>query len=230
MKITLVLKESIYDCKIKITDSKGSRYYYITALLDDETITPFVTADVFDNDFDLTLIPIMPDTKSMLNDFEDNNWKDKFAKKAAKVLFSSLEKAILRVGCTYRAKGIQDGDRLDINLQSYTFGTFDRYGLLELIPMMYIFFEASVFNKRFCLINTYETNRKDVLKFAKTLMLTGILGNGLFVTMLTYPIQVGRVKRLTKNKRISKVLRKFNSLSDEDRQKFLDKQEKFFDS
>lgn len=230
MKITLVLKESIYDCKIKTTDSKGSRYYYITALLDDETITPFVTAEVFDNDFDLTLIPIMPDTKSMLNDFEDNNWKDKFAKKAAKVLFSSLEKAILRVGCTYRAKGIQDGDRLDINLQSYTFGTFDRYGLLELIPMMYIFFEASVFNKRFCLIDAYETNRKDVLKFAKTLMLTSILGNGLFVTLLTYPIQVGRIKRLTRNRRISKVLRKFNSLSDEDRQKFLDKQEKFFDS
>ena len=229
MKITLVLKESIFDCKIKITDSKGSRYYYISTLFDDEATTPFVTAEVFDNDFDLTLIPIAPDTKSILNEFEDNTWKDKFAKKAAKVLFSSLEKAILRVGCTYRAEGIQDGDRLDINIQSYTFGTFDRYGLLELLPMMYMFFEASVFNKRFCLIDSYETNRKDVLKVAKTLMLTGILGNGLFVTMLTYPIQVGRVKRLTKNKRISKVLRKFNSLSDAERQKFLDKQEKFFD-
>lgn len=229
MKITLALKESIYDCKIQITDSRGISYYYISALCDDETVTPFITAEFFDNAFDLTLIPIMPDTNSMLNDFEENSRKDKFAKKATKVLFSSLEKAILRVGCTYRVEQVQDGDRLNINLQTYTFGTFDRFDLLELIPMMYMFFEVSHFNKLFKLKEAYETNRKDVLKFAKTFALTDILGNGLFVTLFTYPIQVGRIKRLTKNKKISKTLTKFNNLSDVERQQFLDKQEKFFD-
>ena len=229
MKITLVLKESIYDCKIQITDSIESRYYYISALCEDENVTPFITAEIYDNDFDLTLIPIMPDTTSMLNDFEENNWKDKFAKKAIKILSSSLEKAILRVGCTYRVEQVQDGDRLDINLQTYTFGTFDRFDLLELMPMMYMFFEVFNFNKLFKLKEAFETNRKDVLRFAKTFALTDILGNGLFLTLFTYPIQVSRIKRLTKNKKISKVLTKFNNLSDTERQRFLEKQEKFFD-
>ena len=229
MKITLVLKESIYDCKIKISDSHGERYYYISALCEDETVTPFITAEIYDNDFDLTLIPIMPDTTSMLNDFEENNWKDKLAKKATKVLFSSLEKAILHVGCTYRVEQVQDGDRLDINLQTYTFGTFDRFDLLELIPMMYMFFEVSNFNDLFNLIDAYETNRRDVLKFAKMFAFADVLGNGFFLTLFTYPIQVSRVKRLTKNKKISKVLTKFNNLSDVERQRFLEKQEKFFD-
>lgn len=229
MKITLVLKESIYDCKIQITDSRGSRNYYISALCEDETVTPFITAEIYDNGFDLTLIPIMPDTTSMLNDFEENNWKDKFAKKAAKVLFSSLKKAILRVGCTYRVEQVQDRDRIDINLQTYTFGTFDHFDLLELIPMMYMFFEVLNFNKLFKLKEAFATNRKDVLKFAKTLALTDILGNGLFLTLFTYPIQVGRIKRLTKDKKISKLLAKFNNLSDTERQSYLEKQEKFFD-
>jgi len=229
MKVTLVLKESIYDCKIQITDSRGSRYYYISALCEDENVTPFITAEIYNNDFDLTLIPIMPDTTSMLDDFEENNWKDKFAKKATKGLFSSLEKAILRVGCTYRVEQVQDGDRLDINLQTYTFGIFDRFDLLELIPMMYMFFEVFNCNKLSKLKEAFETNRKDVLKFAKTFALTDILGNGLFLTLFTYPIQVGRIKRLTKDKKTSKLLAKFNNLSNTERQRFLEKQEKFFD-
>ena len=95
--------------------------------------------------------------------------------------------------------------------------------------MMYMFFEVSNFNNLFNLIDAYETNRRDVLKFAKTFAFADILGNGFFLTLFTYPIQVSRVKRLTKNRKISKVLTKFNNLSDVERQRFLEKQEKFFD-
>lgn len=229
MKISLALKESIYDCKIKIIDSHGERYYYISALCEEEATSSSITAEVFDNDFDLTLIPIMPDTNSMLNDFEENNWKDRFAKKATKVLFSSLEKAILRVGCTYRVEQAHDGDRLDINLQTYILGTFDRFDILEFVPMCYMFFEVANFNEYYKLTDAYETNRKDVLKFAKTFAFAEVLGNGFFATLFTYPIQVSRAKHLTKNKKIAKVLTKFNNLSDTERQRFLEKQEKFLD-
>ncbi len=229
MKITLLLKESIYDCKIKISDSYGERYYYISSLCEEGITSSSITAEVFDSEFDLTLIPIVPDTSRILNDFEENNWKDKFAKKATKVLFSSLEKIILNVGCIYHIEQIQGGDRLDINLQAYALETFDRFDLLELIPVMYIFFEVSNFNNLFKLKDAYETNRKDVLKFEKIFSLTDILGNGLFLTLFTYPIQVGRVKRLTRNKKILKALTKFNNLSDTERQRFLEKQKKFFD-
>lgn len=228
MKITLVLKESIYDCKIKISDSQGERYYYIPALCE-EGMTSSIIAEVFDNEFSLSLVPITADIKSTLNEIEENDWKDKLAKKTTGFLMNSLDKMILRVGCNYHIKGLQDGDRLDITLQNYVFGTFDKFDILELVPMCYMFFEVANFNEYYKLTDAYETNRKDVLKFAKTFAFADVLGNGFFLTLFTYPIQVSRVKRLTKNKKISKVLTNFNNLTDTERQRFLEKQEKFFD-
>lgn len=229
MKIFLVLKESIYDCKIKISDSQGERCYYISALCEKEMTSSSITAEVFDNEFSLSLIPITADVKSALEEIEENDWKDRLAKKATGFLINSLDNMILRVGCNYHIEGLQDGDRLDITLQSYAFGTFDRFDILELVPICYTFFEVANFNEYYKLTNAYETNRKDVLKFAKTFAFADVLGNGFFLTLFTYPIQVSRVKRLTKNKKISKVLTKFNNLSDAERQRFLEKQEKFFD-
>ncbi len=214
MKITLVLKQSIYDCNIKITDSHGERYYYISVLCEEEKNFPSITAEVFDNDFTLSLIPIMVDTKSILNEFEENDWKDKLAKKAGKFLLDSLDKMILRVGCDYNIVGLQDGDRLDITLQNYVFETFDKLEIFE-VPMIYSFFEVANFDDFYKLTDAYETNRKDMLKFAKTLAFTDILGNGLFLTLFTYPIQVRRIKRLTNNKKIFKTLKK--------QEKFLDR-------
>ena len=229
MKISLVLKESIYDCKIKISDSHGERYYYISALCEEGMTSSSIIAEVFDNEFSLSLVPITADVKSALNEIEENDWKDKLAKKTTGFLMNSLDKMILRVGCNYHIKGLQDGDRLDITLQNYVFGTFDKFDILELVPMCYMFFEVANFNEYYKLTDAYETNRKDVLKFAKTFAFANVLGNGFFLTLFTYPIQVSRVKRLTKNKKISKVLTNFNNLTDTERQRFLEKQEKFFD-
>ena len=229
MKITLVLKESIYDCKIKISDSHGERYYHLSPLCESGTTSSSVVAEVFDNDFSLSLVPITADVKSTLIEMEENDWKDKLAKTAACFLMDSLDKMILHVGCNYHIKDLQDGDRLDISMQSYAFGMFDRFDLLELVPVCYVFFEVVNFNKYYKLTDAYESNRKDVLKFAKRFAFSDGLGNGFFLSLLTYPIQVSRVKHLTKNKKISKVLTKFNHFSDVERQRFLEKQEKFFD-
>lgn len=228
MRISLVLKESIYDCEVKIADSHGERYYCISALCEVGKASSSITVEVFDNEFSLSLIPTMADVKSVLNEFEADTRKKKFAKKATGFLMNSLDKMILRVGCNYHIKGLQDGDRLDIILQNYVFGTFDKFDVLELVPMCYTFFEVANFNEYYKLTDAYETNRKDVLKFAKTFAFADVLGNGFFLTLFTYPIQVSRVKRLTKNKKISKVLTKFSNLSDAERQRFLEKQEKFF--
>ncbi len=229
MKICLALKDSIYDCIIKITDSHGERQYYISALGDEELKYSSISAEVFDNDFSLSVIPIIADVNSALNEVEATDWKEKFAKKACSFLMNTLDKSILQVGCNYFIIGLQDGDRLDITLQIYAFGAFDRFNILELIPMCYTFFEVSNFNKYYKLTDAYGLNRKDVLKFAKTLAFTEAFGNGLFA-LFTYPIQVSRVKHLTRNRKISKTLTKFNNMSNTQRQRFLEKQEKFFDS
>ncbi len=229
MKITLALSESIYDCKIEITDSNGSRDYYIPALEVGADTASYVTADIFDNDFDLKLTPVAINIKPTLGELEDTNWKDKFAKKTVDVLFSFVNKIMLQVECTYRVENVQDGDRLDINLQAYVFGRFDRFDLLELIPACYIFFEASSFNSRYRLTEAKAKNRKEVMRSARGLALTDLLGNGFFETLIAYPIQVNRMRYITSDKTVKKRLTRFNNLSESERQKFLDKQEKFFD-
>ena len=224
MRITLVLKESIYDCKIKITDSRGERDYYISAL-SEETNSSSIIVEIFDEEFSLSLTPIMANADCALDELEENNWKDRFAKKATRSLMNSFDKMILRVGCDYNIVGLQDGDRLDITMQNFAFGTFD---VLEILPMVYSFFEVANFNNFYKLTDAYETNRKDVLKFAKKFALTEMFVNGLLGILLIYPIQVGIIKHLSKNKKIFKTLKKFNNMSDNERQKFLEKQEKRF--
>ncbi len=222
MKLLLVLKESLYDCKIHITDSMGNRDYYLYALCEDTAPLPSVEIEFFDNNFILSLIPIMPNTDSIINEVEENTWKDKFSKKATKALFKTISHTFLRVGCDYLITDMQDGDRLDIDLQHYPFDTSDIAMALDLVPIEYMFFEVSNFNKRFELTNAYATNRKDVLRFAKTFIFSEIIGEGLF-GFFTYPIQMHRIKRLTKNKKIFKTLAKFNTSSDMEREKILDK-------
>lgn len=226
MGIILYLKESVYDCKIIITDSHGERYYNISAVYGEERQPSSIVAEVYDNEFSLCLIPMMAYTKSDIDEWEPTGLKDKLAKKASKFLLSAMDKMILRVGCTYHIVGLEDGDRLDITLQSYAFGTFDRFDILELLPMCYTFFEVSNFNDYYKLTDAYETNRKDVLKFAKTLSLADMLGNELLFTIFTYPIQVLRIKHLTKNKKIFKVLTRFNNLDFTEKQRFIEKQGK----
>lgn len=228
MKIRFTLKESIYDCKLQITDAQGSRYYLISALKENASSEQHAEIEVYGNTFDLALIPIMPDVKSALNELEQTSWKDKLAKKAMNVLVSVTDKMLLRVGCNYHIQGLREQDRIDITLQSYVFGTFDRFDLLELIPMAYMFFEASTCSTRFAPVAPYGINRKTVIKAAKALALTDILGNGFFALLFSYPIQVGRIKRLSKDKKICKTLSRLHNMSDSERQKFFQKQESFF--
>lgn len=221
MRISLVLKQSLYDCKIKITDSKGERVYYISVLGEEEKDPAPILADVFDNEFSISLIPTIGDKAAMLNEFETTNWKDKLIKKVGSFLLDTFDRMPLHVGCDYHIVGLQEGDSLDITMQSYVFDAFDRFNLLELIPVMYIFFEPSNSNKLYKLTDAYGINRKDALKFARGFAV---------LSLLTYPIQMARVKYLTRNKKVKKVLTKFNNLSDVERQKFFEKQEKYMNN
>ncbi len=229
MQVLIVLNESLYDCDLQINDLQGSRHYFLSAMDDNKDNDLCINIEVFSNEFDFIITPLLPDINSTINELNKNDWKDKMAKTAMKILSSFVDKTILRVSCQYRINDIQDGDRLDITMQNYFFGTFDRFDLLGLLPMCYAFFEVSNFNHRFKLTNAYATNRKDVVKSARTISTASMLGNGLFTTLFTYPFQVGRIKRLTKNRKIRKTLIKFNNLSYTQRQRFLEKQEKFLD-
>lgn len=229
MKISFALNEGMFNCKMQITDAYGSRAFIIPALSDSEAPPPDVTIDIRGSEFHLSLIPLMPDTTSIMDDPEENDWKDKLANKAANFFISAVGKICFRVGCDYHISGLQDGDKLEIGSQIYAFGKYDRFDFLELFPVAYAFFEVSHSNQYFTLLNAYETNRKDYLKAAKLYAITEAFGCGIFLGIFIYPFQISRVKRLTKNRKIVKVLKKFNALSEADRKCFLEKQDKFTD-
>ncbi|MBE6789174.1 MAG: hypothetical protein E7539_05850 [Ruminococcaceae bacterium] len=228
MKIIFMLKESIFDCKLQITDLQGSRYYLISPFSENDISQQYLTIDIYGTEFDLTLTPLMPDINSALDEIEENSWLDKLAKNAGKLLGKSLDKILLRVGCTYHIQDAQQGDRLDITMQGYPFGTFDRFGLLELLPMIYFFFEVSSFNKRFKPLKAFETNRKDVIKASRVLALSMSLGNSILAPF-SYMIQMSRIKRLSKNRKIFRVISKFHNMSDAERKKFEEKIDKLVD-
>ena len=89
--------------------------------------------------------------------------------------------------------------------------------------MAYMFFEAT-YNGLLCeCSDAFATNRKEVVSSAKKLMLIDF---GLHL-VFTYPIQVGRIKKLTSDKKVKSTLIKFNRLDEKERQKVLDKKEEF---
>lgn len=226
MKITFMLKDSSCDCKIQITDQQGIRYYYITTSHEDVTTNRYITVEIFSDEFDLMIVPITPDFNSMIEDVETRSWMDRVAKKAAKVLGEAVDKGALRVGCNYYIKGLQDGDRLDIDLQSYIFGTFAQYLWLDLPPMIFVYYEVSNFNNRYEPYNAFGINRKDVIKTYRAFAFADSFDLGLLFSLISYPILMGRIRHLSKNKKIFKTIRKFHNMSEEQRQKVLENMEK----
>ena len=67
-------------------------FYLIPAISSNELSEQYITVDVYGSEFVLALNPLIPDCEQILNEFEENNWIDKFAKKAGKAIFSSLKK------------------------------------------------------------------------------------------------------------------------------------------
>ena len=220
MKVSLIISSSLYNCEVIVKDRLESKNYIVN--LEDKQ-SDLLEIDVESANFELTLIPRMADYQSASLDMEIQNWKDKLAQKVGNALCSMLDKTLLRVGCTYTVSGIKEKDVIYVSGQEYCFGIFDKFDLFELIPMAYMFFEASC-NGVLCeCSDAFAMNRKQVISSAKKFVL---LDFGLHL-IFTYPIQVGRIKKLTSDRNIKKTLVKFNKLSEKERQEVLDKKEKF---
>lgn len=223
MKVFLHISDSIFSCNIEITDASGTQSHFVS-LEEAEPDRPYeMEIDVGSPDFTLTVIPNVDHYKAVLSDMEIQNWKDKLAKKVGNALLSMLDHSMLRVGCAYVITEAVENDVIHIRGQEYVFGTFDKLDLFGLIPMVYTFFEASR-NGVLCRCSTaFPTNRKEVISHAKKLALCNF---GLQL-IFTYPFQMGRIKRLTTDRKVRKTLTKFNQLSEQNRKKVLARKEKF---
>ncbi len=220
MKVSLIISNSLYNCEVIIKDLFGSKNY--TVNLQDKQ-SDLLEIDIESSSFELTLVPKMVDYQFASSNMEIQNWKDKLAQKVGNALCSMLDKMLLRVGCTYIISGIKENDVIYVSGQEYVFGTFDKFDLFEFIPMAYMFFEVSCRGVLFECSNAFAINRKEVISSAKKLV---CLDFGLHL-IFTYPIQVGRIKKLTSRRKVNKTLIKFTKLNEKERQKVLDKKEKF---
>jgi hypothetical protein len=220
MKLSLFFSNSLYNCEAIIKDISGIKKY-VTNFEDEQS--DFMEIDVESSSFELTVIPKMPDYKSAFLDMEVQNWKDWLAQKVGNALCSTLDKMLLRVGCTYMISDTKENDIICICGQEYIFGTFDKFDLFELVPMAYMFFEASCNGDLCKCSDAFALNRKEVISSAKKLILIDF---GLHL-LFTYPIQIGRIKKLTSDRKVKGTLIKFNMLDKKEREKILNKKEEF---
>ena len=220
MRLSFDFSNSPYDCEVIIKD-RSEIHNYVVNVSDKQS--DLLEIDVESSRFELTLIPKMPDYKSAFSDMEIQNFKDRLAQKIGNTLCSVLDKMLLRVGCTYMISDTKENDIICICGQEYIFGRFDKFDLFELVPMAYMFFEASC-NGDICKCSdAFAMNRKDVVSSAKKLVLIDF---GLHL-LFAYPIQIGRIKKLTSDRKVKKTLIKFNTMDKKEREKFLSAQEKF---
>jgi len=220
MKLSLFFSNSLYNCEAIIKDTSGIKKY---ATNFEDKQSDFLEIDVENSSFELTVIPKMPDYKSAFSDMEVQNWKDRLAQKVGNALCSTLDKMLLRVGCTYMISDTKENDIICICGQEYIFGTFDKFDLFELVPMAYMFFEASCNGDLCKCSDAFALNRKEVISSAKKLILIDFG----FHLLFAYPIQIGRIKKLTSDRKVKGTLLKFNMLDKKEREKILSKKEEF---
>lgn len=218
LKISFCFTDRVYDCDVVITDQKETKRYRADMADAAAANSDTFTVDITGTEFELTVSPRMADYKSILDDMEKQNWKDRLANKLCDKLISTFEKMLLQVACKYHLTGLKDGDTVTVSQQTYVFDAWSDW--TDIAPVTYVFFEASSNGRHFALLNAFANNRKQVVRFVRGFALMDL------DMLLFYPAQMMRVKRLTSNKKVCKTLRWFNQLDGAEREKVLRKQEK----
>lgn len=217
MKLRLEFTNSLYDCRLRIKDGNGLRELYLPLANEEGDAPESVVLEVSDGDFELTLIPAPVSHKEMLDELDRSTWKDKIVNKVVEKGISLLSKALLRVGCTYRVSGANDRDVIFISNQWYGHDS-----AWDLIPMAYTYYEVEHYGKTLIPTAAWGINRDEVVKASRKLALLD-LGPEL---VFTYPIGMHRIKHLTKDRKIRKILQEFYALPEEKRQAIRAKMEK----
>lgn len=217
MKLRLEFTNSLYDCKAIIRDAYGSRELFFPLASEGDDAPKSAEIELSEGEFELTLRPLRVDYKQSLDELEQTSWKDKLVGKIVKKGLDLFEKLCLRVSCTYRISGASDRDVLFVNCQWYSLDS-----QLDLIPVAYMYYEVEHYGKPLIPTAVCGLNRDEVVKGARKIAWLDFGPELIF----TYPIGVGRVKRLVRDRKILRILQKFYALPEEKRQAIREKMEK----
>ena len=219
MTIHFNIYNNLHHCIMQITDARSTRYFKIPVhCFASAAGGQTMTVECDGGELDLLVYPeSAPPQDGQLN-FDPNTWKGKLLNKMERLSHSVIGQVILSVGCRYRITDVCDGDVINIYARVYGYNSEFSTDVLELLPVLYTFYEAESLNGHCTLINSFAGNRKTVIQSARKL--TCLLDFGLRL-LIIYPIQVGRVKRLTSKRKVRKTILKFLQLPPEKRREYI---------
>lgn len=223
-RLNFVLNEAGY-CKIKVTDLNGQRCFFMNS---EEKASVF-EVDICGDRFDLTVTPIAPDLLKDLDEieeFERNTFKGKILYKTASSLASFASDMFFYVECTYHVEDFRDGDTLNINMTVFSYPSNDFLksplwwltDIWDLFPVMYMLYEVSLDSKRIEPVNTLCIDRKKTIKNVRKFI---IFNSAFLETIIDYPINMMRVRYLSREKKIFSSLLKFSKMDEEKRWKYI---------
>lgn len=199
--------------RMQIIDSSGSRYFH----METEKEAKNMEIDIFGDSFDLIVTPLFPDSEKVFKDEKPEKFMDKLEKKALKSLVNFSKDMYFMTECTYRFENFRDGDTVNIKMTIYSFPSNDwgeNWLYLELIgfPVQYIFYDVSLSGKRLEPKSTLCLNRKKVIRRARPFLLVSYDS---LLTVISYPIQMIRIRYLSGTRKIFSTLLKFSRMDEE---------------
>ena len=209
------------NCNIILNDMPAPNQFFVSC---DEDKKLF-ECEVPSSEFDIEIKQIYDLGIDELNEIESNVFKDKVLKKLAKTVLNTFDKFIFRVDCRYHLSGICENEVIEIEALAYLFDTYDILDLLQLLPIDYCFTRLTPSNGSAQLVYAHGQNRS---KFLSASYKLGLFTYGL-LGLWKLPLQYSRVKHYTKDKVVTKKLKKFLALPVEEQNKKLDKQMKITD-
>ena len=222
-----VLENSIFSCNIRVTDANGARFYHVPQTDPFGTTPQFLDVEINGSECDIAIAPIETNPENLWKDTPSKNLFDKVASKCGKKLVSYISKIVLHVTCEYHLTDLKDGDCIDIIAKQYVYDLWDNFNALEeIVPMAYAFYEIEYNSKRATVKQAFGTNRREVIKTSRPLAFAGSAGYGLL--LILYPIQMIRIRLLSRKRKVFRTIKKFNKMTPEERKKFEERMDKKF--
>ena len=219
-KLCFTFENSIYNCSMQIKDANGVRDFFVPLVSKKETdCMPSLAVEVCGESIEITITPVATDLQAHINDaqsdFEKRTWKDKLLFKFLSKALSAMDAICLRTACRYRIDDLPDHAMLSVRLFGHVRGNSALLDWFDIHPIIYMYYEINCGTYYLSPINVRALDRPNMIKSARNL----ILLNWGWYALLTYPLQMCRIKTLTKDMKILKALQKFYCLSPQKRQK-----------
>ncbi len=205
--------------RMQITDSSGTRYFY----METEKEAKNMEFDIFGDSFDLIVTPRFPDNEKIFKDEKPEKFMDKLGKRAIKSLVNFSKDMYFMTECAYHFENFHDGDTVNIKMTIYSFPSNnwgENWLYIELIgfPVEYMFYDASLSGKRLEPKSALCLNRKKVIRRARPFLLVSYDS---LLTIISYPLQMIRIRYLSGKRKIFSTLLNFSRMDEEKRWKYI---------